>query len=279
MLAPWAAAFEAVYGWGPTARDIARDELPGADLFTLTFRPDFEPIEMIGGTGHFAHRAAMAAHVRRMGFDWADGRVITAPSPETLNALADAIVGPGEGYRAGYIVEDRRNLTLGRWLLRYLEGRVPVHVASEGFYRAIPAGPRWINEGLRFHFGSFAHDLTVHALNYHLIPRRFIDAVRDRVVAALPERHAAWHAPGAEGPLTLTTFFDNDINRYGYDVWSRSETPRDFARVFLAERNLAQIMACLDLRLDETLRGLGDVPSGDTKDMHPLAAFGFTIQG
>jgi hypothetical protein len=132
---------------------------------------------------------------------------------------------------------------------------------------------------LRFHFASFAHDLTVHALNYHLVPRACIEAFRARIVAAMPDRVASWRAPGAPGPLTLTTFYDNDLNRYGYAVWSRSDGPRDFARNFADPRNFDQLLGCLDRRIDETLRGLGDVPSGDTHDLAPLVPCAFEVAG
>lgn len=278
-LTRWAAAFTHACGWTPLLHDIARDELPDAGLFTLEFQPLLEPIEMLGGTGHFKHRARHVAHIRRMGFDWNDaGRVLTSPSPHSFNALADAFAGAGVGYRLAYIVEDRPCLSLGAWLLHYLRGEVPVHIGTDAFYERVLRGSRQQASGLDFHFSSLAHDLTVHALNYHLAPRRFIDAVRDRIVAALPERHAAWHAPDAGGPLTLTTFFDNDLNRYCYAMWSRTDDAAEFARMFLAEHNLAQIMACLDVRIDETQRGLGDVPSGDTKDMQPLQKFEFAIR-
>lgn len=169
-LEPGLRAFGAVYGWSPSLADFG-GEVDGG--FTITVRPEIEPIELLGGTGHFRHRPAMTAHVRRMGFAWNDAnRIVT-----------------------------------------------------------------------------------------------------------MPERVSGWRSPGASGPLTLTTFFDNDLNRYGYAVWSRSETPSDFARLFAAPRHFAQLTGCLDCRIDETLRGLGDVSSGVTGDMPPLAPYEFRVEG
>ena len=88
----------------------------------------------------------------------------------------------------------------------------------------------------------------------------------------------SWRAPGSPGPLTLTTFYDNDVNRSGYAVWARSEGPRDFARNFADPRNFAQLLGCLDRRIDETLRGLGDVSSGDTHDLAPLVPCEFEVR-
>ena len=171
--------------------------------------------------------------------------------------------------------DPQRNLTLGPFLTSYLAGCVPVHVASASFYDAIASS----RGDLRFHFASFAHDLTVHALNYHLVPRASIETFRDCIERTMPERVAHWKEPGSSGPLTLTTFFDNDLNRYGYAVWSRCEAPEHFARLFAETRNHGQILDCLDRRIDETLRGLGDVPGGDTRDMPPLIPCEFQIAG
>lgn len=273
-MARWAEAFAVVNGWAPRLDDFGE-----GGAFTCTFEPRFEPIEMLGGTGHFLHRPKLAAHLERMGFRWSDaGRVLTAPSPESFNRLADALLPPGTGYRVGAIVRDHRTLALGPWLRRYLSGRIPVHLATPGFHDAIIAArgqPRdW--SGLRFQFQSFAHDLTVHALNYQLVPRAAIDALAARITAALPERLAAWEAPDAPGPLTLTTFFDNDLNRFCYEVWSRSDDPAAFADLFLD--HLPQLMACLDRRIEETRQGLGDVPDGDTRNLRPLAPWDFDVK-
>jgi len=275
-MARWAEAFAVVNGWAPRLDDLGD---PSEGDFTLTFEPRFEPIEMLGGTGHFAHRPKLVEHLGRMGFRWSDaGRVLTAPSPETFNRRADALLPPGTGYRVGTILHDQRNLALGPWLRMYLEGRIPVHLATARFLDGVIAarGQRrdWID--LRFQFQSFAHDLTVHALNYQLIPRAAIDAVAARVIDALPERLAGWDHPDAPGPLTLTTFFDNDLNRFCYAIWSRSDDLADFAAICLD--NLPLLLACLDQRIAETRQGLGDVPDGDTKNLPPLAPWSFDVK-
>jgi hypothetical protein len=276
---PWARAFEAVYGWAPVFEDFS-SEVDGG--FTITLRPAVEPIELLGSTGHFRHRPAMTAHVKRMGFGWTDAnRVVTAPSPETFNALVDRCAPAGDGYRVNVHRDAKGIMALGPFLTSYLAGAVPVHVAGGTLYAGVSANPKGAPHrgDLRFHFASFGHDMTVHALNYHLVPRAAIEAFRARIEAAMPDRVAGWREPDAPGPLTLTTFFDNDLNRYCYGVWSRSESPADFARRFTDARNFDQLLGCLDRRIDETLRGLGDVPSGDTRDLAPLAPCAFTVEG
>ena len=78
-------------------------------------------------------------------------------------------------------------------------------------------------------------------------------------------------------PLTLTYFYDNDFNRYTYAVWCRSERPEDFGPRFVAARNFDQLLAALDVRLEETKAGRGDVASGDFDEMGKLAETSFDV--
>ena len=160
LMERWAEAFAVVNGWAPRLDDLGD---PATGDFTLTFEPRFEPIEMLGGTGHFIHRPKLVEHLRRMGFRWSDeGRVLTTPSPQTFNRRADRLLPPGTGYRVGALVRDRPKLALGPWMRMYLSGRVPVHLASPGFYADVVAARGAARDWseLEFQFQSFAHDLT-----------------------------------------------------------------------------------------------------------------------
>lgn len=270
----WCEAFAVVNGWAPRLDDFTDG------TFTVTFEPDFDPIELLGGTGHFLHHPALAEHIAAMGFRWSDaGRVLTAPSPESFNRLADRLLPPGAGYRVTPLLRDQPTLALGPLLRAYLAGRVPIHLSSDALYDALIAarGEPADRRERGFQFRSFAHDLTVHALNYQLVPRAVIDAIADRITAALPARVAAWDAPDAPGPLTLTTFFDNDLNRFCYALWWRCDGPADFADLCL--EHLPHLLACLDQRIAETLQGLGDIPDGDTRHLPPIAPWEFDVKG
>jgi hypothetical protein len=269
----WAEAFGRVLGWAPWVGDA-----PGAlDGTALRFDGPIEPVEMLGSTGHLSQSPALLAHARAMGFDWdASGVVRTVPSPDTFNRRAARLLPPGAGYRLRYDRSERRNMALGGFLLRYLDGFVPVQLAPPAFYREVLARRDGATRGeLGFHFTSFAHDLSVHALNYQAVPAALREAIRARVTEALPARVAAWRAPDAPGPLTLTTFFDNDVNRFCYAVWTASDAVDEALRV--ADAHGAQLLACLDHRIAETLAGKGDVASGDTHDMRPLDPWAFTV--
>jgi hypothetical protein len=278
-LARWAEAFAVVNGWAPRLDDLGGgDGGDGAGDFTLTFEPRFDPIEMLGGTGHFARRPALVTHLARMGFGWDGERVLTVPSPASFNRLADRLLPPATGYRLAVIESDARRIPLGFWLHTYLAGCIPIHLGTPAFHDTLVAARGWKGERheRKFQFLSFAHDLSVHALNYQFVPRAAIEAFAARLREALPERYARWGAPDAAGPLTIATFFDNDLNRFCYALWSHAEAPADFAGLFA--EHLPQLMACLDQRIEETRRGLGDVPDQDSKSLPTLAPWEFAVR-
>jgi hypothetical protein len=164
-------------------------------------------------------------------------------------------------------------------MLRYLSGSLPVHVASAGWY-AQPLGygdGKLAPEPVSWHLTSLAHDLTVHAQNYQLVPHASIADLRERIIAAMPQRHAAWQQPGGAAPLTMSFFLDNDLNRYCYAVWCRCQSPSEFGARFREERNYRQLLGALERRIAETLAGKGDAPSGRTEDMPPLEPVEFRI--
>jgi hypothetical protein len=279
LLGPWASAFDALCGAA-----VRREPLDATDPSAgqrLIFPRVFERIELIGGNGHFRHHAAMRAQAQRMGFDWdADGCVLTVPAPGAFNARLQRVGFPHSGVSVCYANGAAAALALGPWLLRYMGGMMTVLVNGPEFYTSLlsPRTPPHQRDDARWGLLSLAHDLSVHALNYHLIPHAALIDLADRIRTAVPERHAAWSDADATAPLTLTYFYDNDFNRYTYAVWCRCEQPRDFAAIFTAPRNYDQLVAALDVRLAETRAGRGDVASGDFDDMRPLAETRFTVE-
>ncbi len=277
LLGWWAEAFAAICGASVACEPFDAAD-PGAGS-RLTFPDVFEPIQLIGGIGHFQQRPAMCEHLRRMGFAWnAAGRVMTVPAPGAFNRRLAQIVFPDAGFALAYANGVTPSMPLGPWLLRYMHGLITVLVNAPGFYDSVLRAddPRQ-RESARWGLLSLAHDLSVHALNYHLIPHAAVDDLAERIRAAVPDRYAAWSRPDTIAPLTLTYFYDNDFNRYTYAVWCRCERPRDFAAIFMAPRNYDQLLAALAVRLDETCAGRGDVASGDVDDMGKLADTSFAI--
>ena len=97
-------------------------------------------------------------------------------------------------------------------------------------------------------------------------------------------------APRAASPLTFAPALIAAIiliaaNIYYLWEWHADQLSGDvmihlvFARNFADPRNFDQLLGCLDRRIDETLRGLGDVPSGDTHDLAPLVPCAFEVAG
>jgi hypothetical protein len=276
-LAPWAAAFEAVCGEPVMVRPL--DPADPAAGQCLTFPRVFTPIELIGGIGHFERSVALREHVRQLGFEWdTDGRVMTVPAPGALNARLATRGRPAAGFRVAYTGARAPAMPLGPWLLSYLDGVITVLINAPEFYTALLRAAPHEREQARWGLMSTAHDLSVHALNYHLIPHSAVTDLAERIRIAVPGRYAAWSEPRATAPLTLTYFFDNDLNRYAYAVWCRCEQAEDFTVVFGAPQNYAQLIAALETRLAETQSGIGDVASGDFDDMAPLTETTFEVE-
>ena len=275
-LDPWLWAFEQVFGQAPRLTPWSHSECTGGSLYQLNFPTVFDPPELAGRTGHFNHMPQMVDVAKTLGFDWPDGTFIhVMPTPESFNEMLRSS-GDSDGYELSYLKSDSETLPTGPWLDLYLQGKIPIHVASEEFYERKIASAK--NPGslgaLEFHLVSTGHDLSVHALNYHLIPKECIEGFRERIFEAIPERATKW-STGESAPLTLTFFLDNDLNRFCYAVWCRSASPEQFKELFRS--NVHQLMSVLDTRIEETRAGKGDVASGDTNDMPELAHTEFQI--
>ena len=274
LLTPWVEAFDTVFGEGVTINKLAGAESDApSDLGIINFPDVVRPHDLIGRTGHFGHVPKMAEYMHSMGYDWnAEGRLCAAPTPATFRWLMETRGQPDAGYEPVYRVEDGDTMSIGPWLMLYLNGEIPLHVRSQEQYQ------RWLQRydpavhraGFSFHVSSFLHDLTVHMLNYHLIPRSWMKQTSQRIVEAMPERAEKWKEDKATGPLTLTFFFDNDLNQYALQVWCRCRRPEDYADIFLHPQNVQLINDALTLRITQTLDGLGDVASGDTDDVQGL---------
>lgn len=276
LLEPWARAF-AQYCGAPVLLEPLDTCKPGAGM-RITFPKVFEPIELIGGIGHFQRSRPMIDHVRRMGFDWDDeGRVRTVPAAGAFNARLATVGFENAGFLLAYANDTAPAMPLGPWLRRYMGGVITLLVNAPAFYKSISA-PIQAREDPRWGLMSLAHDLSVHALNYHLIPHPAVVDLANRIRAAVPERYDAWSRPETVTPLTLTYFYDNDFNRYTYAVWCRCERPEDFAAIFVAKRNYDQLVAALEVRLEETKAGRGDVASGDFDEMGQLTTTSFDVK-
>lgn len=272
LLEPWRDAAAALFGDAPSVTRLESGALPGEPLYQLSY-PMLATSNVIGQSGHFSQTAALRDHVRALGFKWDEsGCIRSAPTPATFNALLPEIAGEAVGFRLEIVAEDTTTVSLGPWLDRYAQGVISVHVCTRAFYAS--AGTHLAGM-LKWQVTTLVHDLTVHALNYHLIPRASALALGDRIRRALPDRAARWADRGASAPLTLAYFYDNDLNRYSYAVWSACSTPSDFASLF--DAHLGQLLRALDVRIEETRAGVGDVPSGNTRDMAKLTPTEFSV--
>jgi hypothetical protein len=273
LLGGWIETFERVYGARPALRPLAGAPEGQAQL---VFPPVFRMQGLVGSTSHFKSKPALVEHVRSLGFDWdAEGAILTIPTPATFNARAAAL-GLGEvGYGLTYTVEDDTQFSPGPWLISYYGGRIPIHMASPTFYteflRKQPA------DSLQFHFASFVHDVSVHALNYHLIPHAVIEAMGGRVREAMGEMWDDWTADAVRtAPRAMPFFLDNDLNRWGYEIWAMAATPEQFIEIASRPHNVDQLRLALDVRIQEAHIGLGD--DGDGNGPPPFSPTHFSLQ-
>ena len=274
ILLPWTSAFSTVFG-----EDLSLESLPEQksetpeDTGVINFPDVIRPIYLIGGTGHFSHVPRMAEYVQSLGFKWnEEGRLCAAPTPHTFDWLMESR-GMEAGYQMIYTEADDDTIPIGAWLTLYLDGKIPIHVRSSvGYENWLKGYVRETHkEGFSFHISSLLHDLTVHMLNCHLVPRSWIESTRKRIEEAMPERVAEWKREGSSGPLTMTFFFDNDLNQYAMQVWCRCQKPEDYEELFLAPQNIKLLDEALELRIAQTLDGIGDVASGDTNDAQGIS--------
>ena len=277
LLEGWREGFAALYGEAPRLEPYRDPDGVGGDgLYRLVFPSLFDQFrDLVGRPEQFQQVPEMVAYFRRLGFQWGDdGKILTVPIASTFNRLRVAHGPPDCGYTLVYRVEDAECFSGGLWLRNYLDGRLPIHLGSSDYYRRTTRGG---DDSLMFHFASMVHDLGLHAVNYNLIPHSCIAAMRDRIRTALPDRWRDWRRPGASAPLTLTLFLDNDVNRYCYEVWFRARRPDGFGAIF--EADFDQLLAALDVRIDETREGKGDGPGDGPAVMRTLRPTTFDLSG
>jgi hypothetical protein len=280
-LAPWLDACGRAFGSRPEITTYEHPSLEGCGpLFQIHMPPVFDPPELAGNARAFLHQPKMVTHVRSLGFAWnEEGWIHSFPTPASFNAMMTKISADDCGLNVVYVQNSSMTAPMGKWLREYMSGRIMVHVANGSFYdqclSSMPQGMR--HRGLEFHLVSLGHDLSVHALNYHRIPKECLRAFDAKIRETVPERIPEWEADNAAIPLTLSMFFDNDLNRYCYDVLCVAEDQKGFTEHFGKDSNFAQLMGALETRLQETLDGKGDVQSQDTNDMEPLAQVCFRI--
>ena len=274
-LQPWLSAFARFF------EQPVRVDTDAEGGVTLSCPRVFRPIELIGAVNHLKMHPAVVEHVRRLGFAWeADGRVLTVPTPATFNQRLAQYGRPDAGFRLAWAREQSATMALGPWLRRYMRGILSVQSCHQSYFdQCLAEGPKGKHaRPLEFLLSSLIHELSVHALNYHLIPHSALAELARRIEQAVPERVERWSRPGSMAPVTFTYFYDNDLNRYAYAVWGRTTRPEDFGANFVRPQWLDQLLAALEVRLRETIEGVGDVPSGQFEEMKPLQQTSFDIR-
>ncbi len=191
-------------------------------------------------------------YLRRLGFDWdRSGVVREVPIP---GQLSRSLLGAGLGafgVRPRLLSLPTMALFDRRWLAGFIRAQLPINLGSRAFYlrhawrhlprlRTSPQRRRW----LMSHFVTLAHDLSVHALPAHLVPRELLLMLGDLIAQAWRKAPRSLHAPE---PLLL--FYDMDFHIYCRDAWADVERLADLPLTLLQEARLSELLSRLEHRV------------------------------
>jgi hypothetical protein len=156
-------------------------------------------------------------------FEHGEARIV--PTPATFERARAQLVPDGAPLRIE-LARGRFQLVLARtWIRRVaFENILPVRVAPDwavGLYgmirRAARRSPGPIDVGV------LAHDVSLHALAFHAIPRHAWSELTE-IAARRLGRHG--------GAGRLARFFEEDLTRACWSVWRTVERPTDFGSAF-----------------------------------------------
>jgi hypothetical protein len=183
----------------------------------------------------FLERRAFRDYLAGLGFRAdADGVVRTVPTPASFMRLAARQGLPAPALVPVLRETWRPSLPGRRWLSFVLRGELPINVLPERLYTLYLATGRtplrWIDLGLQVtDLGELAHDMGVHVLAMHRLPRSFLDDLRGWTRARLggASRRAV------EG---LVGLFEGELTRACQETWQGLDAPGEFEAAFQARR-------------------------------------------
>jgi hypothetical protein len=142
-----------------------------------------------------------------------------------------------------------------RWLLSNTRGELAINLATELYYmlsrplRSRPALRRGsIQKDWRSHFTTLGHDMSVHLLGTHLIPRIVLLSIGERARRAI----AALPLPARLGaPRALLYFYDADLFLHARERWERVGKVEDLPGELADEDSVGELLERLERRIVE----------------------------
>lgn len=201
-------------------------------------------------------RPSGSSYLRRLGFAWdAEGSARTVPTPATFIA-ARRRLGLEEAGLTPRIFQ-RRSMALfaRRWLLSSTRAELAINLATEFYYwirRPLQSPLALRSSSIRrdwtAHFTTLGHDMSVHLLGTHLMPRLVLHRMGERARSAmnrlpLPDRLNA--------PRPLLDFYDTDLFLHARERWDQADRVEDLAGLLASEASLAELLERLEARIAE----------------------------
>jgi hypothetical protein len=195
-----------------------------------------------------------AAYLRRLGFAWdAEGTARTVPTPATFRAARQRLNLSEIGFTP--VIAERHSMALfaRRWLLSSTRAELAINLGTKFYYklsrplqsplalRSSSIRKDWIG-----HFTTIGHDMSVHLLGTHLMPRAVLLRIGDRVRSAmnslpLPDRLIA--------PGPLLEFYDTDLFLHARERWDVAHRLSDLPGALASEASLGELLERLEARI------------------------------
>lgn len=177
----------------------------------------------------------LVQHLASLGFFVDDDLVVrTVPTPATFERLMQLAGFADRGYRAALVRTPSTSMPPAAWLSHVIDGRFPINIASRWFHAASRIARRTpLARAFRVEpadLGLLVHDVGVHILATHLLPRTDIRDIGQRLQGRRPARAAA--------------FFEGDLTRYCQELWREARSVAEFDAIHRQRR--PALMALVD---------------------------------
>lgn len=195
-----------------------------------------------------------ASYLRRLGFAWdPEGTARTVPTPATFLAARRLLGVSDIGFSP--VIAPRHSMALfaRRWLLSSSHAELAINLGTKIYYwlsrpRQSPLALRiasirkdWIG-----HFTTIGHDMSVHLLGTHFMPRAVLLRIGERVRSALKSLPLA---DRVAAPRALLEFYDMDLFLHCRARWELADKLWDLPGDLASETSLGDLLERLEERI------------------------------
>lgn len=227
---------------GPSMIFPARDLPDAGSFFTL---PDL-----------VRRSPSCAAYLRRLGYACDDGGCLrTVPLPSTFIAARHSLGLDGLGLTPVLVARHSMACFDRRWLASNTRAELAINLGTRLYYalaRPVRSLVSLLSPSIRqewiSHFTTLGHDMSIHLLSTHLVPRVALFHIGERARAAM--RRLPRARPLA-APRPLLEFYDTDLFLYARERWERVDKIEDLPAALAAEDGLGDLLDRLERRISD----------------------------